>query len=103
MSQAEQYTIWVKPVGTPYDINSIVANVAALEDVLTASRTNIDASGISKKEAVFAVALSVTANFATDGLKVIFSHFEAGKAAKVVMCRRSDGSDVPVKLAPTED
>lgn len=103
MHQTVQYSIWVKPTGQGYDIRDAVTNVAALKGVVSATSTNVDVSGITKKEAVFAVALSVTANFATDGLKAIFDHLEKDDSAKVVLCRRTDGSDAPVRLDSPED
>jgi len=77
--------------------------VEALEDVVSVSANSVDIAGITKKEAVLAVALSVTANFATDGLKAIFAHFEEEDAARVVLCRRPDGSKVPLNSNSAED
>lgn len=40
-----------------------------------------------------AITLSVTANFATDGLKAAFKVLTVDEGAEVIMCRRPDGSE----------
>jgi len=45
---------------------------------------------------LMAVSLSVTANFVTDGLKLVFSKLTDDASNEVVYCRRPDGEEIPV-------
>lgn len=96
MEQTEQYTIWIKPLRDVTVVNDTIKSLVELDGIISASSTNIDAPGITKKEAVLAVALSVTANFATDGIKAIISHLQEDEVSKVVLCRRPDGSNLSI-------
>lgn len=96
MAQNEQYTIWLQPLGSVTELEESIKLLSELQEVISTSTTNIEAPGITKKEAVLAVALSVTANFATDGLKAVLSHIQEDETAKVVLCRRPDGSNFPI-------
>ncbi len=103
MDQTEKYTIWLKPTGGSVDAEHVMRSLKPMKDVVSVETVEIDVAGITKKEAILAVTLSVTANFATDGLKAIFAHFEDDETANVVLCRRSDGTNVPLNTSPADD
>lgn len=87
------YTILIKPDPTA-DISGIESVFAAADGVLAVDVSTAQISGLTRKEALLAITLSVTANFATDGLKLIIDQLNPEERERIVYCRRADGEEV---------
>lgn len=97
MSEDPKYTLWLKPSASAFDKNSATERLLQFEGVTDAQFSEIEMSGVSRREALLAVTLSVTANFATDGIKAVVELLTEESNATIVMCRRPDGQDVPLE------
>ena len=93
MTEDIQYTLWVKPGTSDADLQAVVRELQGVEGVISANALPLPGTGVTSREVVMAITLSVLANFTTDGLKAVFQLVTADETNEIIMCRRPDGTE----------
>ena len=94
MSDRVNYIIWIKQADHNQCEAGLVEALRTLDAVDEVEVRPTEVPGLTRKEAILAVTLSVTANFATDGIKEVIDLLREQERGTVVHCRKPDGKEL---------
>lgn len=97
MSDKVNFVIWIKQADRNQREADLVEALRTLDAIDEVEILPTEVPGLTRKEAILAVTLSVAANFATDGIKEVIDLLREQERGTVVHCRKPDGTELDLK------